>query len=226
MLHPRGIAARAYLPGEASRGGAFSPAFRLSAAAGGDTAIYPSLYTVGPLLNLDVSRTNLGKLSKFGFNRINGILSKKKVERNALEQRILSAVQLAGRATVLDLSNKKYKEDTDSRREEAFLLYAISLESLLLRKEKSDNTMKFKRRGATILGADPPRRQELEKHLSDLYDLRSRIVHDGSIEVSDEDLYRIRIYAKHALITSLVRKEVQNMTSEEEFVSWLEGGCH
>jgi hypothetical protein len=225
-LHPPGIAARAYLPGEALRSGTFSPAFRLAASADEYTAIYPSLYTVGPLSYLELSRSRLRKLSKFGFNRISAILSKEESERSKLERRILSAFQWAGRATLVDLSNKKYKEETDSRREEAFLLYTISLESLLLKEEKVDNTNKFKTRGAALLAGNAATSKRVEKHLSDLYDTRSRIVHDGNIDVSDEDLYYIRVYAKRALTIVLLSKKFQNMRTEEEFIKWLERKPH
>lgn len=222
LIESPGIAARSYLPGEAFRGGAFSPAFRLAKSAKGYAAVYPSSYIVGPLANMMLSRNTIRRLSKYGFNKISNILSKEEGERNKFERRILSAFQWAGRATLIDLSNKQYKEYTDSRREEAFLLYTISLESLLLREEKEDNTNKFKTRGASLLRIRAVNRLGLEKHLSKLYDVRSRIVHDGNTEVSNEDLYYIRGYAKRALRVVLLKEVFQKMKTEDEFIRWLE----
>lgn len=144
MLHPPGIAARAYLPGDAHRDGAFSPAFRLDGSGDGYTAIFPTLYAVGPLANLELSQERAATLSKLGFQGISKILLKEDQERTSFERRILSAFQWAGRATLVDLSNKMYKENLDSRREEAFLLYTISLECLLLREKSENNTAHFK----------------------------------------------------------------------------------
>ena len=55
------------------------------------------------------------KKRNWGFSKIACLLSKK---RNGFEDKIVSAIQWAGKATIED-------------KEEAFLLYAISLESLI-----------------------------------------------------------------------------------------------
>lgn len=59
------------------------------------------------------------------------------------------------------------------------------------------------------------------KHLDKLYEIRSRIVHAGNIEISDEDLYYIRRYAKGALITVLSKRIFQKMQEESDFIQWL-----
>ena len=67
-----------------------------------------------------------------------------------LQDRILSALQWAGRAAV------------EERREEAFLLYAIAIESLLLGgKSHVEVTERLAVRGAHLLSGDPKARENV-----------------------------------------------------------------
>jgi hypothetical protein len=171
-------------------------------------------YTVGevvrgPLDLLNWAAMDADKSKKYGFQRIAGILSQSR--RSALEDRMLSSFQWAGRASV------------DDRREQAFLLYAIALESLLLgSKFDAEVGYRLRLRCAHLLGIGIDGKKRIMKSLSDLYSTRSKIVHSGSFEVTDGDLSLMRFVAKNALIAVLTEAHFQSLVGEEQFEQWFE----
>jgi hypothetical protein len=131
--------------------------------------------------------------------------------RNSFEQRVLTALQWAGRATA------------DDRREEAFLLYLIALESLILG-EKVDRELGYRLRirCAHLLGRTAAHRAAIAQRLGNLYGIRSKIVHAGQTEVTDEDLSAARSLAKSALIVVL-RSHVRPAPKDSKsFEDWFE----
>jgi len=144
------------------------------------------------------------------FERVNSMLANP--NPSALEDRILSSLQWAGRASI------------ESRREEAFLLFCISLEALLLsrRGQNIEITQTFSLRGAHLLVKDAAHRREVFDDLKYLYGIRSNIVHSGRTRVADADLSKIRWLAKTALFIMLVREPFSLMKEEEEFEAWFQ----
>jgi len=198
--------ARVYLPWEAS-------AFNLSAGISKTEGHHPSAMSHewrGPwipfYLNLlfDQPRAKRG-----GFPRALEILSNPK--RFKLEERLLSAIQWAGRATI------------EERREEAFVLFTVALESLLVnRNEKDQVTQRFAIRGAHLIGKDFDSRKKIHKRLKRLYELRSAIVHSGSTEIADADRDTIAHFVRAAIFTMLVSKPFCDMRTVEELHGWFE----
>ena len=99
-------------------------------------------------------------------------------------------MQWAGKATV------------ERRKEESFLLYAISLESLVLAEnENVEMTYRLRQRVVHLIGKeDNESRVLLSKKISDLYTIRSKIVHTGYYQVTDADLSLIRLYSKSCIL--------------------------
>lgn len=205
VIHPSGDCAHVFLPGEGDRLVDLQPAFKE-----GERPEFVIRQSVrGPLADLSLAEMDSDKSAKLGFRRVADILANG--QRNSFEDRILSAFQWAGRATI------------DERREEAFLLYAISLESLLLgSKVESELTYRLRMRCAHLLGLTFEAKQRIQRRVSELYRTRSKIVHSGSVQVTDADLSMIRFYAKNALIAVLTEHQFQNSRSEDDFDQWFE----
>ena len=119
---------------------------------------------VGPFMLISLTKLlEIDKKRNMGFSKVNNLLLKK---RNDLEEKIISAIRWAGKATI------------ENKREEAFLLYAISLESLiLLDNEKDELTFRLRTRVAHLLGNSIEKRKAISKRMNNLYDTRSKIVH-------------------------------------------------
>jgi len=201
-LWTRGI--KLYLPGEAASHTHWSLEFRTSS---------PPKFTcesthAGPFPAYSVADLQ-SHAAGFGWGRISQVLENKK--RSDLEERILSAVEWAGRATV------------DDRKEESFLSFAIALEVLLLgRKVESELTHRLATRGAHLLMSDFTGRRNVQKDLRELYKTRSRIVHSGNLMVTEGELGRIRFLAKTALVIALTHERFLSMQSEKELDNWFE----
>jgi hypothetical protein len=136
------------------------------------------------------------------------LLSKK---RNSIEDRIIAATQWAGKATVRN------------RKEEAFLLYAISLESLMLAEKNTEELLyRLRTRVAHLLGDNLVNRKEISKNIRDLYKTRSDIVHNGSYQVTDADLNLIRVYSKSCILHIINDTTFEAMSDIVSFVQWFE----
>jgi len=169
----------------------------------------------------DLSRVQAGPADRFSFSQISPPMTRllelckvsdwlAKSRPSDLEDRILSAVQWAGRAAV------------EERREESFLLHAISLESLLLGgKSHTELTERLALRGAHLLAGDRGGRENIYKELKALYAIRSKIVHSGSREVTDDELARIGAVVRGALVTVLHLSPLAEMTAESQFEDWF-----
>jgi Apea-like HEPN len=136
------------------------------------------------------------------FKRASELLAARKP--NTFQQRLLSALQWAGRAS------------SQERFDQSFLFYAISLENLLLgNKNKAELSYRLSVHGAHLIGTDELTRNTISRNLVALYQLRSDLVHAGSAEISDLDLAMIRRYAKYGVYRLLSDDTFYSMEKEE-----------
>jgi hypothetical protein len=165
----------------------------------------------GPYMPLPLGKMTGNRANKIGFPRASAILAKP--TPNSLENRLLSALQWAGRACTAD------------RKEEAFLLFIVALESLLVdNKEKQQLRYRFAIRGAHILATvfKVSKKKDIAKELKRLYDLRSAVVHSGSTEITDADRELARSFAWRAIYGVLATTPFMDMASEDELDLWFE----
>jgi len=159
---------------------------------------------VGPIAPFSFSGP---QLHAAGLDRTSQML--KKEAPSEFELRILSALQWAGKASV------------EPRREEAFLLFAVSLESLLLaRDDKSEIAETLALRLAHLISA-PGTRLMVYRDMKRLYRIRSKIVHSGSFDVGEDQLSEIRYYTRFALLTMLLSPQVSELDTDAELTEWF-----
>jgi hypothetical protein len=105
-----------------------------------------------------------------------------------------------------------------------FLFYAIALETLLLGRETTTEiTYQLAARCAHLLGGPGlSQRRGVVQHVKELYGLRSRIVHSGSLEVTDSSLGLMRDYAVISLFIVLEHDSFKSMLTVREFDEWFE----
>jgi len=196
--------ARVYLPWEASPHQAQSLTF-----ADNRERLNWGSSLQGPSFPFSFSQIQGRRADEIGFSRASAIL--RSINPNPIENRLLSALQWAGRASV------------EERKEEAFLLFTVALESLLLdNREKQQLRYRFAIRGAHLLGNGLKSRRDLSSALRKLYDLRSAMVHSGSTDITDSDQDTVRHLAKRTIYRVLATKPFSNMTTEEELERWFE----
>jgi hypothetical protein len=185
-----------------------------------------------PIRHLDTKSTStvhrqrvgrLGKLSMKGLLEIDAssIIALTKAsellrsKRNKMEEVFLASIRWAGRAT------------TSDRNEEAFLLYVIALESLMLADQtQGELSYRLRLRVARLLGRDGESRREIAKRVGDLYGIRSKIVHSGHYEVSDADLSLARLVVKNCIIALANDDSFWQFHTPQTFGSWMESRIH
>ena len=146
--------------------------------------------------------------SQPAFQRISELLSQ--TEPSKLDQRLLAALQWAGRAQV------------DPRPEQSFLLFAISLESLILDKSTTELSHRLGVRCAHLGGGSIEEKKLVLKRIRELYEIRSRIVHSGSFQVTKEQLRLMQEYAMLSLFLVLDKDPFRSMRAVEELEDWFE----
>lgn len=177
-------------------------------------AINPEILNLNRFRLKDYVKFNIEKLLRgkgveLGIERVNDIL--KQDNMNQIEELIITAMQWAGRATV------------ENSRENAFMLYAIALESLLMDKDgKEGINFRLQHRIAHLLGGDRSRRKEVKKLAGYLYGIRSKIVHTGSFEVTDSELYNMRLITKECILKILLEKPFINFKKSEALTTWFD----
>ncbi|HEY62512.1 MAG TPA: hypothetical protein G4N95_07665 [Anaerolineae bacterium] len=164
---------------------------------------------VGPLTPLSINALiKCNEEKGLGLDKVSELLSGK---RSGLGERILSSIQWASRATI------------ETRKEEAFLLYAIALESLILiENDKEELTYHLRTRVAHLLGKDILGKKKIVKQVRDLYIIRSKIVHSGKYQVTDADLNLIRFITKSCILCILTDEPFYSMKNQEQLVKWFD----
>lgn len=145
-----------------------------------------------------------------GLNRVHQILSKS--ARTEVDQRLLSALRWTGRATA------------ERRDDQAFLFFAIALEALLTgRTVQGDISYRIAMRSARLCaGEDIHSRRSCRDRVKRLYDLRSRIVHQGFMDVTSGDVESFRQVVKAAIIAVLTQEHFWSLESNKSFEDWFE----
>jgi hypothetical protein len=165
---------------------------------------------IGPLQELEISRIiELDKNDDIGFDYICKILGKN--NPNKFEQALITAIQWTGRAVV------------SNRREDAFLLYAIALESIILfDNPKTELNYRLRIRIAHLIAKKPENRREVVNTVKELYSLRSKLVHDGKYEITDLEIDSMKSICISCIKRLCVDPLFQKIASPEDFSDWLE----
>ena len=159
---------------------------------------------VGPLAPFSFAAPHL---ERAGFPQTSEILQVEKPTE--FQERLISALQWAGRASV------------ESRNEEAFLLFAIAFESLLIGSDdKTEITETLALRAAHVIAA-PKSRLRVYKDVKRLYGIRSKIVHRGDADVGEADLSLMRYLVRLALLSMLCDSRFAVVTTEASLVDWF-----
>lgn len=197
LIQGRGVV-RARVFGDSDVPGQSIPVFRQDP----EPHVGHSLQRLPPLGRLRLSEVL--ESAEFDLNRLSDIL--KAEDRNGYEDRLLTAIQWAGRAAAAE------------RREESHLFYAIALECLLMERERQRFvTAKLRQRLSTLLSSRFESKT-ISELTENIYDMRSAIVHHGRYEISEADQNLIRFLAEQAII-EVLRNPLFN--SDEEFLRWL-----
>lgn len=169
--------------------------------------ICPERLTTGYLYSFDITSKFLEHMNKYGLNILNEILCKHISKRTDFENSIISAIRFAG-------SSYMYAEESES-----FIKCMIGLESLLLdeRESKSENLAE---RVALIIADNLSDRNNVYDIMRELYNIRNKIVHEGYIEVSRNDVIQLQAFTFLCITNMLnICKKVQ-ITNKNEFIKW------
>lgn len=102
-------------------------------------------------------------------------------------------------------------------------MYAIALESIVLvDNENAELSYRLRIRIAHLITSNPKDRKEVVNTVKELYNLRSKIVHDGKYEITKLELDSMKYISIRCIQRLCVDPLFQNVTSPENFSDWLE----
>lgn len=164
-----------------------------------------NLKPIGTYRNLVLNKKSL--TSKKHINKIWEILDKEKP--NKLELRILNSIEWIGKA----------KHEIE--KEKAFIQYFFAIESLMNFNEigliSPSVTSQMKEYTAFILGKNKNERIEIDKLFSQLYKIRSSIVHGSSKEITDYELEDVQNISERLVIEFLTNTKLNSIKSDNNF---------
>lgn len=196
--------ARVFLPGESAPCRCITVISR-KAEAGNNVFAFANK---GPIGLFSFPSTDSSPKGVEAFERVSNLLASSNT--SDLEDRILSALKLAGRAC------------TDDRNDSAFLHSCISLETLLSNKDQGEITLAFSLRAVHLLFSDATMRMDWFRKMKKYYGLRSRLAHAGTADISDSDVASIRLISRQAIFMMLVTEPFNRMTKCNDLERWFE----
>lgn len=163
-----------------------------------------------------------GPIAPFEFDKLRKAINLRPIVRRVhnisrsegireVEDLLLTAFRWAGRAAI------------EVRREHAFLLYAIALESAVLPGGNAEQLgYRLRMRVAHLLESRAEKRNDLVRRVRDLYGIRSKVVHSGWYQLPAEDLERMRRICKLVLLRLLTHRSMSRMKSLADLDAWFE----
>jgi hypothetical protein len=159
-------------------------------------------------IGVEISRSGLEAQLKA---RRGDLVSSFLERRDSFAERLMSGYAIAGAGCV------------ERQPQLSFLLFAIALESTILGSQTNmEITYQLSSRVAHLLTKDIGRRRALAKEVSELYRLRSKVVHSGEDQIAKSDLIRIWQFCMLALSAIATRPEFGDMSTAEELDRWFE----
>jgi hypothetical protein len=164
-----------------------------------------NLKPIGTYRNLVLNKKLLTR--KKHINKIWEILDKEKP--NKLEIRILNSIEWIGKA----------KHEIE--KEKAFIQFFFAIESLMNFNEfgiiSPSITSQMKEYTAFILGKNKNERIEIDKLFTQLYGIRSSIVHGSSKEITDYDLEDVQNISERLVFEFLTNTKLNSIKSDNNF---------
>jgi hypothetical protein len=131
----------------------------------------------GYLFEFEIDANTLTLMDKRSFQRLREISKKGHEERTDFEQLLVTAIDFYGRAI------------NEPNPRNAYVTFFISLESLLLKEGEPRSLLA--ERVALVVGKDAESRAALFKQTRAAYKLRSRIIHHGFDDVTEDDVWHV-----------------------------------
>ena len=132
-----------------------------------------------------------------------------KPHRSEVDELLLRAVRWVGRAV------------TANRTEDKLLFAAIALDCITRPKRRHDIRQRLASRAAHVLSGLGEDQERLETEIGRLYDIRSTLVHDGSLEVTEDDRAAMQTVALRTVVWALTSSDFGSATTLDELEAYF-----
>ena len=132
-----------------------------------------------------------------------------KAGRSQVDELVLRAVRWVGRAV------------SANRTEDKFLFAAIALDCVTRPKPGHSIRQQLSSRAARVLSGRGQDREWLEAEIGRLYRIRSTLVHDGSLEVTEDDRAQVQTVALRTVVWALTSPDVGSATTLDDLEAYF-----
>ena len=161
----------------------------------------------GPLDEVWLPPIDSSEARDVGLTRAHALLSAR--SRTQMDKRVLASLRWAGRGTAAE------------RIPDKIMSFVMALEALIGGPAKTVKlAQKLESRTAQLLSNDNSASRH-DPQLARLYDLRSRLVHTGWADVTDDDAFTARYYAKESAVKVMVTEPFASFATDADFDGWF-----
>lgn len=191
-----------------------------------------SASSIGSNYKFEIDKDRLKFMKNNCFKKLSLLLKKENL--TDFEKRILTSIYWY--SETFDIAESELKKDKieylkrsqEIKNEiesidvsEGFLKQVIALECLLLF-ERESKQINLSERCAFILSKKYLDRKQIKTYVKRIYDLRSKIVHEGNTVVSNKDLLNLTNFVQNVLITIIKRKDKLKIKTNNNLKEWFE----
>lgn len=163
-----------------------------------------------------------------GFDRLDQMLKSR--NPSFFETRILTAIYWFGEAVGTEIFEKKIYEKRNKPHEnleyfkngEKYLKLSTALESILTFEQYEPIQLNISERAALLIGTNYNQRKNIKSVLKDLYTVRSRITHDGSVFVSKHDIEDLTYVFRNILFVLLELDNKYKFKTKKDISDYFE----
>ena len=132
-----------------------------------------------------------------------------KRDRSEVDELLLRAVRWVGRAVAA------------TRTEDKLLFAAIALDCVTRPRRRHDVRQQLSSRAAHVLSSGGEDQERLETEIRRLYDIRSTLVHDGRLEVTEDDRAAMQTIALRTVVWALTSSDFGSATTLDELEAYF-----
>ncbi len=204
-----------------------------------DKSIHLNSEHVGSLYQLTLDKKRIEWMFKHGFTEISGLLAKQKM--NSLESRLKTAIYWFGLAMNVPITRSREEMDVrislagekKSRGEKSFENFefpeiaerltklVMALESLVILDDREQIVSNLGERTSFLVAKKLSDRVYVNRRIKELYRLRSRVIHHGSIKITYSELYWLSVVVQAAILRLITDRNRLGISNDDDFRNWL-----
>jgi hypothetical protein len=189
------------------------------------SGIYPYIDRIGYMYEYDVNKDKILYLKKLGFNKVNYILRKNKL--NEIEAILINSIRFYGEAydiqiaSSIDEAPPKTLYDAFSMSDRLIKLFT-TLESFLIFDNSEPLQSNLSERCALLISKKYERRKTIKRFVLEMYSKRSGHVHHGQPDITEKELNEFMTIVQSCILEAIKLTIKNKFENKADLKEWFE----